>query len=114
MAVELTVQEYDSLDGTDFAGDAEAVDATSTTYANDGRVMLRVKNESGGDIVMTLKFDDITIYEVSPADPTVSIANGADETFGPFPVDLFGSTTELTFDDDTGVSILAYKMIPRE
>lgn len=90
-AVALTVQEI-SRSGKAVSDDLIAPTAThGNKFVNDGRTMLRVKNNSAGDIVVTV--DNPSLVDgLAVADLTVTVkatgdADGLDfQDIGPFPV----------------------------
>jgi len=62
------------------------------SFVNDGRTRLRVRNSSGGATTVTVSSvaDSVT---GRLGDIAVSVADGAEREFGPFPPSLFNQST---------------------
>lgn len=72
--------------GNDLAG--VTPDATGDTWVNTGKEFVIIKNGSGSSINVTLDIQ-ATIDGVSPTDPVVAVAAGAQKLMGPFPVGIY-------------------------
>lgn len=71
---------------------------------NDGRTLLHVKKSGAGACTVTLQTPG-TVRGQAIADPTVVVpATTGDRMIGPFPVDLFSDTLNVTYSEATGLT----------
>ena len=83
--------------------------AAGDTFANNGSVIVHVKNTNGAARIVT--FNDPNSVGPGSAvafDPDVSVtvpATTGERLIGPFPVSRFSDVVSMTWDFDTGVTI---------
>lgn len=84
--------------------------SNGVTFTNDNRTVLTVINAGAGATVPT--FDATrTVDGVSFTDPVGSVTNDSvPETYGPFPINIFGNTVTAGFSVATGVSVFATRL----
>lgn len=77
---------------------------------NDGKTILHVKKSGAGACTVTLD-TPATFRGQAIANPTVSVpATTGDKMIGPFPVDLYGSTLNVTYSEATGLTHAAIRV----
>lgn len=79
--------------GVDIAGELAAVSATGDEFANDGNTYIEIRNSSAENtytvtVVATRSFQGYPIE-----DETIAIAESEEVVAGPFPTDVFNSST---------------------
>ena len=84
---ELTVQSI-SLSGV--TPSYESAAAGGDTFANNGKVLLHVKNGSGSDVDVTITATG-SYLGVDLEDLTITVGAGSEELIGPFPANAFNS-----------------------
>jgi len=65
------------------------------TFPNDGRTRLLVSKGAGAASVLTFVTTK-TVSGLAVADPTVTVATSQRREIGPFSVDLFGTTVQIS------------------
>lgn len=106
-----TVQSVDE-DGLDITFSAVA---STDNFANDGKTLLLVKNGSGGNVQIDITSQVTTVEipsygNVTKADRSITIANGAQAILGPFNRAAFNDGSglvEVTYDVTTSVTAAA-------
>lgn len=85
------------------------------SIANDGRVLLHIKNGGGSSINATLQ-TPVTVDEqaaLAVADLVVAVPNGGERMIGPFPPALYNqadNTVYLDFSAVTSVTVAAIRL----
>lgn len=98
----LNVQKTTLLGTTNVA--YQAVSA-SDTFENDGKTVLRVKNDGAAPVTATV--DSLApCNQGFDHDATLTVAAGQEGVFGPFPRDRFGSPATVSFDAIASVTAL--------
>jgi hypothetical protein len=108
----LTVQTID-LDGLEATYTAANGDGHS--FANDGRVLLHVKNGDAADKTITVQ-TPATVEGVDVAEVTVTVPAGEERFIGLFSRKIFnqsGGVVYVDYSATTSVTIAALKAIPR-
>lgn len=104
----LTVQTL-SLGGTAMTANSAA--GGGDTFANDGRTYFKAIN---GDVSSTnitfVTTKTETEADLALADLVVAVAASADEIFGPFPTNIFGSNVSVTYSSVTSLTVDAFKL----
>jgi len=85
--------------------------ANGDTFTNDGNTVLIVESSNGS----TVTFDVVTTQTVETdldvEDRTESIATGTTEVYGPFSIEIYGTTITLqNWSSTTNVTIYALKV----
>ena len=92
---------------------AAADQANGMEFANNGDVILEVKNTSASPVTVTLT-TPITVEGIALTDPAISVpATTGDRIFGTFSPQVFnqaGGTVYVDFSASSGVTIAAYKL----
>lgn len=74
-------------------------------FANDGRVILHVKNGGGSSTTLTIK-RNYSVDGAAVPDLTVTVTNAQERKVGPFPTDLFNQSDGNVYLDWTvGTSV---------
>lgn len=106
----LTVQNIDRVGLTPALA---AANADGSSFANDGRTYLQVKNGSGAPITVTVQTPG-TVDGLAVADLTVTVpATTGDKKIGPFPVGVYnqaGDVVYVDFSAVTTVTVGAFKV----
>jgi hypothetical protein len=66
------------------------------TLANDGKTVVDVKNTNGASTAHDVTFNPITVVEGHTVTDPFTIPAGATWGFGPFPVEIYGTTMTIT------------------
>ena len=89
-------------------------DAGGDEFANTGKEVFFVTNNSGGSITVTLVFKPgINVDGQTPANRTVTIVDGAITVIGPFPNVNYNDTDgrmNVTYSDATDVTVAVMKL----
>jgi hypothetical protein len=77
-----------------------AIDATGNSFANTGYEWVEIENGGGTSTTVSAAYANQVDGQTVPP-KTNSIAAGAREKFGPFPINLFGDSVALTYSGNT-------------
>lgn len=105
----LTVQEV-ALAGITLS--FEAANADGNSFANDGNVILYVKNGDASSHTVTIP-TPATVGGMAVEDLTVSVPAGGEKVVGPFPTHVFnqsGGVVYVNYDAVTSVTVAAIKV----
>lgn len=86
-----------------------AATAGGDTFPNDGYTFLQVKNDDASEKTITIGAVRACNHGFMH-DATVAIAAGDTKVIGPFPVERFGGTPDITYSAVTSVTIAAIKL----
>jgi hypothetical protein len=88
-----------------------AANADGHSVVNDGKkTFVEVKNAGGSSITLTIKTPG-TVDGLEVTDRTVTVgATTGDKMIGPFPVEDYGASVEITFSAVTSVTCAAFKL----
>lgn len=87
-----------------------AANADGSTFANDGRTFLHLKNTNGTARNVTIA-SSVTVDGLAVADVTVQIPlTSGDKMIGPFEPGIFGTTVTITFDAVADLTIQAFRV----
>ena len=88
-----------------------AASAGGDTFDNDGRTFLIVRNGGGSPMTVTVDSTQLCSQGFDHNEPTaVSVANGAERWFGPFPPTRFGTPAAVSYSAVTSVTVAAVRM----
>ena len=110
MAV-LTVNSVSNL-GLSIATDGEAAANGGDTFANNGSTYLAVDNSDASPHTLTFATPDDVDGDLSVGDRQVVVAVGDQVIIGPFAASVYNDGNGdigVTYDDETGLTILVYK-----
>lgn len=105
----ITVQQVTKAGVTLSFSAATATDGNN--FANDGDVLLYVKNGGASPITVTVQ-TPAKIEGVDVAELTVSVSNASEKIIGPFPTSIFNQsdgTVYVDFSAVTSVTIAAFR-----
>jgi len=77
--------------------------ADGNKFTNDGRIILRVFNDNGSAITVTVQTPGM-VDGLSIADRTVSVANGDTKYIGPFPPGIYNQSDGMVYVDFSAVT----------
>lgn len=100
------------LAGVDLAGVTPG--GSGDTFANTGKEIVLIYNNSGGSINVTLDHQNLATGVVV-TDPVVAVGNGVTKAIGPFPPGYYNDgsgLTKVTCSATTNVTIKVLKVTP--
>ena len=86
------------------------------TFVNDGKTILYIKNDSGGDITVTVAAQNQVTIDGNPLtleDVPVIVSAGQEKFMGPFPTQFFNNSAgsvEITYSGVTSLSVRPVSM----
>ena len=111
---ELTVQ---NITEAGLEASYEVADAAGDTFQNDssGRVFLHIKNGSASAMTVSVALDQTTktvpgFGQMTKSAASVEVDANSDEFVGPFPISAYGAEPEISYTDETDVTIAALKV----
>jgi hypothetical protein len=86
-----------------------AANADGHSCVNDGKTFLDVNNGGAGALNVSLVISE-TVDGYTPGPRVVNFNAGVEKLIGPFPVNIYGATLTIDFDEVDTVTIGAFKL----
>jgi hypothetical protein len=96
--------------GIDAAGGAAAA-AGGDRFPNTGKEFFCISNASGSPVNVTFE-TTVTVDDQAVADLVVAVADGKSLLIGPFPIFEFSEEVNVSYADETSLTVQAIRMTP--
>jgi hypothetical protein len=88
-----------------------AASAGGDRFPNTGKELLIVTNASGSPVNVTME-TTVEVDGQAVADNVVAVADGTSEIIGPFPISDYSDEVNVTYSDETSLTVQVVRVTP--